>query len=79
MEQVITYVFGALAGVSAIGAFLVKLTSASKYLNLAKECIEMVDDIIKAAGDKALTADEIKKIAADYDEVKEAFKTVKGK
>ena len=79
MEQVITYVFGALAGVSAIGAFLVKLTSASKYLDLAKECIEMVDDIIKAAGDKALTADEIKKIAADYEAVKEAFKTVKNK
>ena len=79
MEQVISYVFGAIAGVSAIGAIIAKISTASKYLELAKESIELVDEIIKAASDKALTADEIKKIAAEYDAVKEAFKKVRGK
>jgi hypothetical protein len=83
---IISYVFAAIAGISAIKSWLEKLEHVEKYTDIAMkftslsvETIEMVDAIAKATKDGVLTADEIKKIAAEYDSVKEAFKKVRGK
>ena len=79
MEQVISYIFGALAGVTAIGFAIDKVASSAKYIALAKDCIELVDEIMSAVKDKQLTADEIKKIASEYSELASAFKEIRKK
>jgi hypothetical protein len=79
MEQVISYIFGALAGVTAIGLFIDKISSGAKYIALAKDCIELIDEIMSAVKDKQLTEEEIKKIASEYSELASAFKEIRKK
>ena len=79
MEQVIAYVFGALASITAVGAFISKMGVATKYLSLASEIIQFIDEIIKATADKQLTEEEVKKIASEAKEIKVAYDLVRKK
>ena len=79
MEQVISYVASMLLGVTAIGVLVDRAQVARKYLTLAAQVVLFIDEILKALDDKALTPDEVKKLAADASAIKEAFKLVRGK
>ena len=79
MEQVIAYVFGALASIGAIGALISKAQYASKYLSLASKVVVFIDCLIKSAADSKLSEEEIKKIASEAKEIKEAYQLIKKK
>ena len=79
MEQVIGYVASTLLGVTAIGVLVERAQVARKYLTLAAQVVLFIDEILKALDDKALTPDEVKKLASDASAIKEAFKLVRGK
>ena len=79
MEQVIAYVFGAVASISAVGAFIARSQSITKYLSLASEVIQFVDELVKAVSDKTLSEAEIKRLAEEAKEIKEAYNIVKKK
>lgn len=79
MEQVISYVASAVLGITAVGALVLRAQIVRKYLTLAAQVVLFIDNILKAIDDKTVTADEVKKLAAEATAIKEAFKMVRGK
>ena len=77
MEQVIMYVSSLVLGISAVGAFIAKSQSARKYISLASEVLGFVDSLLLAVNDKELSEEEIKKLASECKEIKEAYLLLK--
>lgn len=79
MELVIEYGLNALLGIGAVWAVVSKFGLAKKYVDLAKECVGVIDEIIKAVEDGKISSEEVKKISAQAKAVKEAFLLVRNK
>ena len=72
MEIVISYI-----ATAVIGFIVSKIGNKAKYLRLGGEAVAMVNEIVKASADHKITEDEVKRIAASYEKVKEVYKELK--
>ena len=77
MEQVVAYVISAVLGITAVGAWVAKTKNWFKYLKLASACINLVDNLLKTIEDGKVTEDEVKKLASESVEIKEAYILIK--
>jgi hypothetical protein len=81
LTQIIAVGVTALLSIGGIGVFVAKnIAKAKKAINVASESLDLVNTVIKSLEIKAgetkseLTADEIKAITAEYNELMAAIK-----
>lgn len=75
MEQVIAYIITAVIGVTAISTFIAShLSKVAKYINIAKESVDVLDSVVKSVKDGKVDEVEVKDIITQINEWKAALK-----
>lgn len=74
MDSIISHGLTLLLGVSVVGAFVAKYASkAKKAITALKESLDVIDGVIKAAEDKAVTEAEFQEFVKEAKEAKQAW------
>jgi nitrogen regulatory protein PII-like uncharacterized protein len=74
MDSIISHGLTLLLGIGVVGAFVVKYASrAKKALKALNEALDVVEAVIVAAEDKAVTEAEFQAVVKEAKEAKEAW------
>lgn len=74
MDSIIAHGLTLLLGVGVVGAFVAKFASkAKKAVTALNESLDVIDGIIKAAEDKAVTEAEFQQFVKEAKEAKQAW------
>jgi uncharacterized protein YegJ (DUF2314 family) len=74
MDSIISHGLTLLLGIGVVGAFVVKFASkAKKVITALKESIDVIDHVIIAAEDKAVTEVEFQAFIKEAKEAKQAW------
>lgn len=75
MEQLIAYAGTALLGVAVVAAFVAKYAAKiGKYINIAKEALDIADTVVKAVEDGKVDELEVKELVKEISDLREVLK-----